>query len=70
MDDQIFRRIPATHVDEGQSWVPNATTVSEEYGPQGWEATSGEPVQVDGVPDTYQWVLRRSEPSKGPRLHG
>ena len=70
MDDDTFRRIPATFEDESGHWAPDATTISEEYGPQGWEATSGEPVAVTGVPDTYEWVLRRAEPSDAPRLHG
>ena len=70
MDDEIFRRVPATLEGEDRHWVPNATTISEEYGPQGWEATDGEPVAVDGVPETYEWVLRRTTPSGGPRLHG
>ena len=70
MDDDTFRRIPATFEDEGQQWVPDATTISEQYGPQGWEATNGEPVPVEGVPDAFEWVLRRSEPDEGPRLHG
>jgi hypothetical protein len=70
MDESTFRRIPARYEDEGQTWVPDATTISEQYGPQGWEATSGEPVAVEGVPDTFEWVLRRSQPDEGPRLHG
>jgi hypothetical protein len=70
MNDHEFRRIPARYEDEGGHWVPDATTISEEYGPEGWEATNGEPLEVAGVPGSFEWVLRRSEPTKGPRLHG
>ncbi len=70
MNDDTFLRVPATLEEEGQRWVPDATTISEQYGPQGWEAANGEPLQVEGVPGTYEWLLRRTEPSDEPRLHG
>jgi hypothetical protein len=46
MGNHKFRRIPAGYEDEGGHWIADATTISEEYGPQGWEATSGEPLGV------------------------
>lgn len=70
MNDHEFRRIPARYEAEGGHWVPDATTISEEYGPQGWEATNGEPLEVPDVPGTFEWVLRRSEPGQDRRLHG
>ena len=70
MDDHEFRRIPARYEDQGGHWVPDATTISEEYGPHGWEAANGEPLEVEGVPGTFEWILRRSEPSSDRRLHG
>jgi hypothetical protein len=70
MDEHEFRRIPVQYEDEGGHWVPDATAISEEYGPQGWEAANGEPLEVPDVPGTFEWVLRRSEPSQERRLHG
>jgi hypothetical protein len=70
MNDGTFLRIPAVYKEEGQEWEPSATTISERYGPQGWEAANGEPLEVEGVPGSFEWVLRRAEPSGEPRLHG
>jgi hypothetical protein len=35
MDDHKFRRIPAGYEDQGGHCIPDATTISEEYGPPG-----------------------------------